>query len=233
MTGSPLAVDIETIGLDWDGLGSDVQDYLLQRARTPEEREAVPDRLALHPGTGRVVAIGMWRPGDDRGGVLAADEQGSGVWEPFEDDGSGQTLIFRASEADILREFWRYVQDGAGTIITFNGRSFDAPFLMLRSAILDVAPSRNLVPYRYSFREHCDLAEVLTFFRARPLDAFHFWCRQFGIESPKSEMDGAGVGDAFRAGKLSAIARYCLQDARATALLYDRLLPIIRLMDKK
>ena len=34
--------------------------YLLNRARKPEERDAMPERLALYPGLGKVIAIGIW-----------------------------------------------------------------------------------------------------------------------------------------------------------------------------
>lgn len=225
---TPLVFDIETIGLGWDNLAPDVQEYLLDRARSDEERAAVPQRLALHPGTGRVVAIGLWRPDEDRGGVLVADDTATTEWAPFQDG----ALIYRGSEVEILEEFWRYVSEGAGTLITFNGRGFDGPFLMLRSAILGVAPTRNLVPYRYSFKDHCDLVEVLTFYGARKRDSLHFWCRQFGIPSPKGDMDGSGVEQAYREGRLDDIARYCLQDVQATAALYRRLQPLIALQER-
>lgn len=223
MAASPLAFDIETVGVGWDTLEPDIQQYLLARARDDDEREAVPHRLALNPGTGRIIAIGLWRPDEQRGGVLLEGDDAD--WAPFAEDAQ----VFRGTEERILTEFWRYVGDHAGTLISFNGRAFDGPYLMLRSALLGVAPTRNLVPYRYSFKEHCDLAEVVTFFRARPLESFHFWCRRFGMSSPKDEMDGAGVGEAYAAGKLTEIGRYCLQDARHTAALYLRLLPLIKL----
>lgn len=229
MERSPLVIDIETVGLDWDDLDPTVQNYLLDRARSDEEREQIPHQLALHPGTGRVIAIGLWRPGENRGGVLVEDPSGTGGWAPFA--GEEGAMIFRAPEEMLLKEFWRYVKDGAGTIVTFNGRGFDGPFLMLRSAILQVEPTRNLVPYRYSFKEHCDLLEVLTFFGARRRDSFDFWCRQFGIPSPKENMDGSEVARAYQEGRIEDIARYCLADVRATAQLYQRLLPTIRLLD--
>src|SRR5690606_14957441 len=150
----------------WDTLADDVQEYLLSRAYSEEERAAVPQRLALHPGTGRVVATGLWRPDEDRGGVLvAADSSGDAgpEWQPFEDG----AFIYRGSATDILQDFWRYVGGAAGTLVASNGRGFDGPFVLLRSAILGVAPSRNPVPYRYSFKEHCDLLEVLPFHGAR------------------------------------------------------------------
>lgn len=225
MAASPLAFDIETVGVGWDNLEPEIQQYLLDRAPTPEEREQVPHRLALNPGTGRIVAIGLWRPEEQRGGVLVEGEDGP--WQPF----AQGAQIYRGSEERILREFWRYVRAHAGTLITYNGRSFDGPFLMLRSALLGVAPTRNLVPYRYSFKDHCDLAEVISFFRSRPLESFDFWCRRFGLPSPKEDMDGSQVGAAYEAGKLLDIAHYCLLDARRTADLYLRLQPLIAVHD--
>lgn len=223
----PLAFDIETVGVEWSSLDSEVQEILLKRARSDEEREAVPERLGLHPGTGRIVAIGMWRPGENRGGVLV--DGPSQDWTDF--DAGLEAKIFRGGEREMLEEFWRFVRANATTLITYNGRGFDGPYLHIRSAMLGVAPSRNLVPYRYSFKEHCDLGEVLSFYRARPMDSLAFWCHQFGIDSPKAEMDGAGVGDMFAAGEVDTIARYCLRDAKATAELYEKVESLIHVMD--
>ena len=39
---------------------------------------------------------------------------------------------------------------------------FDCPFLMMRSAILGVKPTRNLMPNRY-YMTHIDLLDQLTF----------------------------------------------------------------------
>jgi len=228
---APLAFDIETVGYDWDELDPEVQEILLKRARTDEERAEVPERLGLHPGTGRIVAIGMWRPGDSRGGVLV--DGPSAGWTPFEGDPGVEAKIFRGSEREILEEFWRFVRNNASTLVTYNGRGFDGPYIHIRSAILGVAPSRSLVPYRYSFRDHCDLAEVLSFYRTRPMDSLAFWCHQFGIESPKGEMDGSGVAEMFAVGEIDTIARYCLRDARATAELYERVEPLIRVLDPR
>lgn len=220
--------------MDWEDLDEDIQTYLLNRSRSPEDRKQVPHRLGLNPGTGRIAAIGMWRPDENEGGVLLAHPgppQGEethppgeqGRWEPFEED----AMVYRHDEAGILREFWRYIREGVGTIITFNGRSFDGPYLMIRSAILGVPPTRNLIPYRYSFDDHCDLAEVLSFYRASPLYSLEFWCDRFGVPSPKGEMDGSRVGEAYRRGQFDEIGRYCLKDVQATAALYHKLKPLI------
>ena len=114
-------------------------------------------------------------------------------------------------------------------LITFNGRSFDGPFLSVRSAIHGVAPSRNLSGYRYSVESHVDLMEVLTFQGAastRP--SLHAACVAFGIPSPKSaEMHGYAVGDAYAKGRLPEILDYCRRDVDATAELLRRLEPTL------
>lgn len=230
MAGSPLAIDIETIGVEWQSLHPSIQAYLIDRARTDEEREAVPARLGLNPGTGRVVAIGMWRPREQRGGVLSEDggTATTSQWVEWDDHSS----IYRGTERTILAEFWRYVRhESVSTIITFNGRRFDGPFLMIRSAMLGIAPSRNLVPYRYSFKSHCDLVDVLSFYGARPMESLQFWTHQFGVVTSKDDMDGSQVAEAYRQGQHDRIARYCLQDARATAELFLRLEPLIQVVD--
>jgi DNA polymerase elongation subunit (family B) len=227
-----IAIDIETVGLDWDSLDSSVQNYLEGRSDSEEERREVPNKLGLNPGTGRVIAIGLWRVEENRGGVLIEDmeEGGDEGWGEFvRYDGPAQ--IFRGSEQEILEQFWDFLPGQKSTIITYNGRSFDGPFLMLRSALLDIEPTRNLVPYRYSFEDHCDLAEVISFYGARQMESLDFWCHQAGIESPKQEISGAEVEQAFEDGRIDEIAEYCVRDAKATAELYKVMEPIVDLMN--
>ncbi|MFP4589279.1 MAG: ribonuclease H-like domain-containing protein [Candidatus Acetothermia bacterium] len=231
MKGSPMAVDIETVGLEWSNLDQPVRDYLLSRAKSEEERETVPEKLALNPGTGRIITIALWRPDQERGGVLLESEASEGGWSPWEK--VDQNLqIYRGTEEDILSEFWRYLSSAeVGRLITFNGRVFDGPFLMIRSAILGIEPTRNFVPYRYNFERHCDLAEVVSFYGARSLESLDFWCRQTGIDSPKDGLAGATVSFAYEEGRMEEIAEYCLRDARATAELFRILRPVVELMD--
>ncbi len=114
--------------------------------------------------------------------------------------------------------------------VTFNGRTFDCPFLMLRSAILGIKPTRNLLPYRYSANEHCDLMEQLTFygiFRKFNLD---FYCKSFGIKSSKaSGITGLDLGTLFNEGRFLEIAEYCLGDVKATTELFHRWLAFLAL----
>ncbi len=232
MNSTPLAVDIETVGKDWEEFDEETRKYLMNRGRKDKTEAEVIDKLSLNPGTGRIVAIGMWRPEESKGGVLLeedSDDKVSEEWESLAD----KEMIYRGSEAEILREFWRYVAQSVGRLVTYNGRSFDGPFLTLRSALLGVEPSRSFSPYRYSFSRHCDLAEVISFFGARGLESLDFWCRQAGIESPKKGLDGSKVGEAYENGEIEKIGRYCLEDARATAELFKTLKPVIKTLEKE
>jgi hypothetical protein len=109
-------------------------------------------------------------------------------------------------------------------LVTFNGRGYDGPVLMTRSAQLGIAPSRNLVPYRYDISDHCDLFDVLGYQGAsRDRFSLDYWCRRFDVESPKGSIDGSQVAKAYRAGRIEDIGEYCLRDVRATAQLFQRL----------
>lgn len=232
MSLSPLAIDIETVGLEWEDMDDEVQSYLLNRGKKGRTKEEVINHLSLSPGTGRIISIGMWRPKEEKGGVLLENPDNGD--KPVEwAELSEEAMIYRGNETEILSEFWRYISQGVGRLITFNGRSFDGPFLMLRSALLDIEPTRSFSPYRYSFTRHCDLAEVVSFFGARRLESLDFWCRQAGIESPKDGMDGPEVGAAYREGKIEEIGKYCLRDAQATAELFNVLEPVIDSMEKE
>lgn len=225
-----IGLDIETVGQDWEALPSRVQSYLCED-KDADEIERVKDRLALHAATGRIVAIGMWDLGASRGRVCAeagaAEGAGPG-WTSFGEDAQ----IFRGTEAAMVREFWGVIELESPLVVTFHGRGFDAPYLMLRSAILGIQPTRNLMGPRYHLGNHCDLSEVLTFWNAsRMRGNLDFWSCQFGLPSSKDAMRGGDVAERYRQGRLEEIARYCLDDARVTAQLYDRLRPIISIMD--
>jgi hypothetical protein len=225
--GDTYVVDIETVGTPWTELDERTQQYLLGRAANEAEREAVPRRLGLAPGTGRVIVIGMQNITTGSAGVLV-----EGSPQPWREDGPQGFKRFDGEERALLGEFWKLVAR-AGRIVTFNGRGFDGPFLMLRSTILGVAPTVNLAGYRYTFEPHCDLAEVFNFHGAVRSDfSLDYWCRRFGISSPKDEgLQGHQVQQAYEEGRLEEIVRYCARDVAATASLYaavrETLLPLL------
>ena len=106
--------------------------------------------------------------------------------------------------------------------ITYNGRGFDCPYIMIRSAALKIKPTKDLMPYRYDTKTHVDLYDQLTCYGAmRRHFSLHMVSRTFGIKSPKEEgISGAMVNDLFQAQKTTDIAKYCLRDVRATKQVY-------------
>lgn len=224
-----LVFDIETVGTPLEEFDEVQQKYLLklvEREETPQrqerKREEVIAQLNLWAFTAQVVAIGMLNVESGQGRVYyQSAEQES--WQ------EGQVQYESASEPEILGKFWHDIghrQSGQfyyQQFITFNGRGFDCPFLMLRSALVGVKPTRNLMPYRYDFKIHCDLMEQFTFYGATRNFNLDFYCKAFGIESPKSHgITGLDMNTLFKEGKYREIAKYCFDDVWATAELYKR-----------
>lgn len=214
---SRVVFDIETVGKDFDSLDDAVQEYLLRGAATEEEESEVRSSLALYPQTAEIVALGMYNP-DSRKGMVHFQSPGHST-EPFEEQG----MEYRAgSEKEMLAAFWAVIPH-YHEFVTFNGRGFDCPFIMIRSAVHGIRPTRDLMPNRYS-GPHIDLLDQLSFFGAtRRRFSLDMWCRTFGIDSPKSGgVKGQDVGQAFAEGRYVDIARYCARDVRATAELLAR-----------
>jgi 3'-5' exonuclease len=212
-----VVFDIETLGFPLESFDEQQQEYLMKFAKTEEEKAEAIQKLNLFPFTAQIIAIGMLNPESHQGKVFY---EAPGHITTMSDDGLVEFIA--TSEHEMLEEFWKTVIHYA-QFITFNGRSFDCPFLMLRSAILGVKPTRNLLPYRFSTNEHCDLMEQLTFYGAFRKFNLDFYCKGFGIKSPKSSgITGLDLGPLFHAGKFREIAEYCLGDVKATAELFHR-----------
>jgi 3'-5' exonuclease len=217
-----LVIDIETVGTPWDEHDAYVREYLI-KGMNDAEAEEEKRRGALSPFTGRIVAIGVVNAETRRS---CAMYEVPGQTEVVTRRDANRTLI-SGTEKQILEKFWDYLDRG-DRFISFNGRQFDGPFLMIRSAIHGIKPKRDLVGNRYRFHPNCDLREVLNFngtVNARQMRFnLDLACKAFGIVSSKTEgMDGRAVETLYRAGRHEDIALYCLEDVRATSELYLKL----------
>lgn len=230
MAKAPIALDIETVAVPWEELDEPTRTYLVGRAARKlaarglddEPAQVARDTLSLSPGTGRIIVVGLQDVRTDQQTLLC---EGEGGWTEIT---PGGRRVFRGDERSLLGVLWEILPE-YGRVVTYNGRGFDVPFTYVRSALHGIRPSRNLLSNRFSLSEHCDLAEVLNFFgAAQERFSLDYWCRRFGITSPKQEgLDGARVGAYYRAGRLEEIAEYCLRDVDATAQLYRRLEPTL------
>lgn len=219
-----LVIDIETVGTPWEELDPYVREYMI-KGLTEGDAEEARRAGGLSPFRGKIVAIGVINIGDGRSCALY-EVPGQ---TDLRVEKVGPRTYISGSERQILDKFWEFF-DSDSRFITFNGRQFDGPFLMIRSAINGIVPKRDLVGYRYGFHPNCDLREALNFFGTVNARQFKFnldlACKAFGVETSKSEgIDGRSVETWYRAGRHREIADYCLDDVRATAELYERIAP--------
>ncbi len=221
-----LIFDIETIGEDFDSLDKATQDvlthWLKKESKSDEEYQArledIKQGLGFSALTGQIVAIGVLDYEKNQGAVLY--QAPAEKIKDFEED---NIKFKQMSEKEMLQNFWQGAKEYQ-EFISFNGRAFDAPFLMIRSAIFKIKPTVNLMPYRYSQdSNHIDLLDQLTFFGATlKKGGLHLWCRAFNIESPKTHgVTGDDVALLFQQKKYLDIAKYNVRDLRATKELYD------------
>jgi predicted PolB exonuclease-like 3'-5' exonuclease len=210
-----VVFDIETIGDSVDGFDEKQTEFWFKFAETEADEQQLRESTAFFALTGQIVSIALYNPDTDKGKVLTISDS-----EPDAETDNAKYVYF-TDERGMLEAFWQDIRHYQ-RFVTFNGRVFDCPFVMLRSAILKLRPTRNLCPYRYSTDQHVDLADQLRFYGAVP-KAFplHFYCKAFGIDSPKDGMHGKEVGAYFAAGRSREIAEYCLGDTVATGRLFE------------
>ncbi len=231
-----LIFDIETIGEDFEALDETTKDsltrWIKREAGSDEEYSAlltdIREGLGFSPLTGEVVAIGVLDGDKDKGAVYF---QAPGQERTFEE---GEYKYEALSEKAMLEKFWSIVGK-YDEFVTFNGRMFDVPFLMIRSAVHGIRPSKNLMANRYlnyqpGNARHVDLLDQLSFYGAlRRKGSLHLWTRAFGIESPKSQgVSGDDVQSLFRDKRYEDIARYNARDLKATLELYRRYADFLR-----
>jgi len=223
---SSLIIDIETIGEEWSKIDDQTKKVLVERVKRwhPEMGEdaetTAEGELGVSPFTGEIVALGVLDSETSKGAVYY---QSPKERESTEIEGVKLTVT---SEKSMLEKFWA-LSANYSEFVTFSGRTFDIPYIMLRSAILGIRPAKDLMRGRYLYQQspnaaHIDLYDQLRFYGSiSHLGGLHLACRAFGIETPKDgEIDGSKVGQYFREGKCKEIAEYNARDLHSTRELY-------------
>ena len=217
-----IIFDIETSSYPFESLAESQQEYLLRYVEKESDEEIKNQKkddairyLSLYPFTAKVIAIGIYDVEKEKSFVYFEDEKKE-EWAVEEKNVHYKGL----SEAEMIESFWRIV-DVTDQVITFNGRNFDIPFMMMRSAINKIKPTKNLFKNRFDTSTHIDLLEQFTFYGTTRKFNLDFYCHAFGIKSPKShEVSGIEVKNLYEAGRLKDIAIYCGEDINATYQLY-------------
>jgi len=218
-----IIFDIETSAYPFDSLSESQQEYLLRYAEKetdPGKKQKQTDEAirytSLYPLTAKCIAIGIFDVEKQKCFVYYESDKKE-EWTSEDDKIQFKGL----PEKEMLQSFWKII-DQVDQVVTFNGRNFDLPFLMIRSAMLKVKPTKNLIKGRYDTKTHIDLLEQFTFYGLTRKFNLDFYCQAFGIESPKTkEISGMEVKNLYEAGKLKEIASYCARDIYATYQLYE------------
>ncbi len=137
---------------------------------------------------------------------------------------SGGTL--ESSEAELIKGFFRYIEQKTPRLVSYNGRAFDLPVLKLRamkhgisSNIYKLGDKWNSYTQRYSSDWHCDLHETMTDYFAAGRMKLDEACKVFGYPG-KVDVDGSTVFELYKQGKLAEIRDYCETDVLNTYLVY-------------
>lgn len=217
MAGSTLVFDIETVpdvalGRRVHGLG-DLPDadvakamFTLRRQRTGEE--FLP--LAFH----RIVAISC----------LLRSGEGVKLWSLGEP---------HSGEAELVERFFDGIERYGPVLVSWNGCGFDLPVLHYRALKRGVQAPRywetgdddvsfrfNNYLSRYHWR-HIDLMDVLSAHQTRARASLADAAALLGFPG-KLGFDGSQVWDAWLAGEIVRIRRYCETDVLNTYLIYLR-----------
>ena len=217
-----IILDIETVGFELENLAESQQEFLLRYAEKENDEKLKEEKifeaeryLSLYPYTAKIISIGLLNT-ESEGSLILYNSSGDEESEIEEK----KIKYVGKSEIELLKLFWSYISK-TDKVITFNGRNFDIPFLMIRSAMLNVKPSINLIHNRYNIAHHIDLLDQFTFYGISRKFNLDFYCHAFGICSPKSKgISGMEVKELYKAGKVKDIAVYCGDDIKATYELY-------------
>jgi len=212
-----IVCDIETLAVD----GIDIEPVSAPANYKDEAKIAAyvadamakqRDKAGLYPYTARVIALGWCYEGDETAQVHIANGD--------------------AMEREILAEFWGRVWDrrtnAVESLVTFNGRSFDLPVLMVRSRLLGVPyPALNIDRYR---SPHPDILKILTFDGALDYRSLTWFAKRFGLNTDDA-FSGKEIAELHAVGNWDAIKKHCESDVLLTRQLGERiglLKPLVR-----
>lgn len=178
-------------------------------------------RFALAPETGEIISI-----------AAVADDDAEFV----------RCRAPGESEADLLASFFAWVtsrldsrlvsyQDASGhdwpcdpepVHLVAHNAAFDVPYLRGRCIALGVRPSFRLpTALDRAGKTYSCTMQLWAGFGGRV--SLRRLALGLGLPDPKGEIDGAGVFDAWQAGKVEEIAAYNLSDARTVKGIFERM----------
>lgn len=137
------------------------------------------------------------------------------------------------NEGEIIAKFLNFIDKKNPRLISFNGRGFDLPMLMIRAMVYNLScqayfddnDSRlnknkwNNYRDRYSGNFHLDLLEFISEFRSVSGLNLNSLCKTYGMPG-KYDVHGDDVMELFYDDKIDKINEYCESDTLNTYLLF-------------
>lgn len=200
-----VVLDIETAPCDkaqWDELVR----------RVPSLGKNALDRTALDWSFGHIVCVGLSIAG--RPGAAGFVGTEAAAAPPQEICWAG------ADEAELLANFWKTITPD-DVLIGHNLLGFDLPYIMGRSVIARVKPSRRIDLRRYRPDTVYDTMQVWCGWEAGKYPKLDTLAAIMGFAGKTGS--GAEVAGWVAAGEWEKIKAYCMDDVRLTRSVYQRM----------
>jgi len=129
--------------------------------------------------------------------------------------------VLEGDEPDQLKKFWKIAAQ-ADLLIGHAILGFDLPFIIKRSVILGIQPTkiytltREGAPGVFDTKKAWDIG-------AGPAISLDVFSKIFNLPTSKIGIDGSQVYDFFLNGRQSEITAYCARDVELTRSIYLRL----------
>ncbi len=215
-----LVIDIETVPGEKKFSSELEQKYLPQfkpKAKEQTDKQKLSEAYAkweedyvrkksLDPDFGRICCIGL----------INFDEKNEEIIE--------EKTFIDQDEKKILTDFWAYIKNNNlyFRTITFNGISFDLPFLFKRSLYHGVPMVVSPVLKKYSYFPHFDIMQALSFWGGMAYNkSLQFYMEAFGF--PMEKKDSTKIHEMWNKKEYVKISEYCLRDCRAELQIFLRI----------
>lgn len=179
-------------------------------ADVEKKKQDAAGKMGLDPNFGRVCVVGYAERVGTK--VVTSDD--------FLAENSDE------AERDLLTAFWERVR-ARDRLATFNGAGFDIPFILRRSWLLGVKPTRmfETVAWKCSTGEtnHTDVRLVLSLGDKKAKGTMDLFGKLKLGRGKTDGMDGSQVWEYWQAGRVDEVRQYCMDDCAVTLELLESL----------
>lgn len=208
-----ITFDIETIpqqkpltDIQQEELNRQLEKTFIRNIEWTEEEKNNYRRLimATNPFFGEIICIGLHKT----------------------DGNQYDSVALIGDEEYILNKFWKNISNFQGVFVSFNGLTFDVPFILKRSMKYNILPTNNrfLDLKRFSRNPHFDVKLIIGDWDKYAFGTLRLISDFLGIPSPKEGgVKAENVEHEYISGNIKDIADYCIKDVEATYSAYVKL----------